>query len=189
MIDNQETQEKIAAEVRDLSKSIKHKMELGDYISVPMPTVYGKPLDVYYAELADRIEAAHKREVDKLNSVIQAQRSAFDAEQDRQRRAAPSDAAAMREALDEILETINKWRANNEMEHWQYSQLWDIANAALAEPPRNCDLYDSKEFARKVHEEYCSKYISAASNKFDFPMEFDDWLFATATKGETDGSK
>ena len=47
---------------------------------------------------ADRIEAAHKRELDKLNSVIQAQRSAFDAEQDRQRRAAPGDAAAMREA-------------------------------------------------------------------------------------------
>ena len=44
--------------------------------------------DGYFTQLLDRLEAAHKREVDKLNSVIQAQRSAFDAEQDRQRRAA-----------------------------------------------------------------------------------------------------
>ena len=45
--------------------------------------------------LADRIEAAHKREVDNLNSVTQAQRSAFDAEQDRWRREHLGNAAQM----------------------------------------------------------------------------------------------
>ena len=62
MIDNQETQEKIAAEVRDLSKFVRNKVELGEYIDVPMPTAFGKPLDVYYAELADRIESAARRD-------------------------------------------------------------------------------------------------------------------------------
>ena len=70
MIDNQETQEKIAAEVRDLSKSIRNKVELGEYIYVPMPTAFGKPLDVYYAELADRIEAARTCEVQSLQGTI-----------------------------------------------------------------------------------------------------------------------
>lgn len=62
MIDNQETQEKIAAEVRDLSKFVRNKVELGEYIDAPMPTAFGKPLDVYYAELADRIESAARRD-------------------------------------------------------------------------------------------------------------------------------
>lgn len=70
MIDNQETQGKIAVEVRDLSRCTKHKMELGDFISVPMPTVYGKPLDVYYAELADRIDAVAKREADSIERLV-----------------------------------------------------------------------------------------------------------------------
>ena len=48
---------------------------------------------------ANRLEAAHKREVDKLNSVIQAQRSAFDAEQDRWRRKHPGDGAAIQLAM------------------------------------------------------------------------------------------
>ena len=40
-------------------------------------------------EYADMLEAAHKREVDNLNSVIQTQRSHFDAEIDRLRREEP----------------------------------------------------------------------------------------------------
>lgn len=50
----------------------------------------------------------------------------------------------MREALEEIIDTINEWRANGEMmEHWQYSELFDIADTALSTlsaPPRNCDI-------------------------------------------------
>ena len=51
---NQETYADISAELRALSRSAKY-YELH-------PTVYGKPIDVYFAELSDRIEEAAKRE-------------------------------------------------------------------------------------------------------------------------------
>ena len=51
---NQETYADISAELRALSRSAKY-CELH-------PTVYGKPIDVYFAELSDRIEEAAKRE-------------------------------------------------------------------------------------------------------------------------------
>ena len=48
---------------------------------------------------------------------------------------------AMREALEDVLDKIDKWRTDGTMEHWQYGQLFDVCDAALAEPPRNCDRY------------------------------------------------
>ena len=47
---------------------------------------------------------------------------------------------AILDALNEIKDTIDEWRTNGEMEHWQYSKLFDITDAALAKPPRNCDV-------------------------------------------------
>lgn len=51
----------------------------------------------------------------------------------------------LREALSEIIDTIDKWRTNGAMEHWQYSQLYDIADAALAEPVLNCEVGSAEE--------------------------------------------
>ena len=62
----------------------------------------------------------------------------------------PANNAACRSALDEILEKIDKWRTDGLMEHWQYSQLFDIADNAIAEPARNCDKYDTEPEARKA---------------------------------------
>ena len=45
------------------------------------------------------------------------------------------NSAKLCEAVDEILEKIDKWRTDGTMEHWQYSQLFDIADAALAATP------------------------------------------------------
>lgn len=66
----------------------------------------------------------------------------------------------MREALEEIIDTINEWRSNGEMmEHWQYSKLFDIADTALSAPPRNCDDlevcsdYDESAEARREERE------------------------------------
>lgn len=58
----------------------------------------------------------------------------------------------LREALSEIIDTINKWRTDGVMEHWQYSQLFDIADAALAAQKYEAkwDLGAEYEFA------YCS---------------------------------
>lgn len=50
-----------------------------------------------------------------------------------------------REALSEILELIDKWRTDVVMEHWQYSQLFDIADNALGEPLKNCEVGTAEE--------------------------------------------
>lgn len=50
-----------------------------------------------------------------------------------------------REALSEILDLIDKWRTDGVMEHWQYSQLFDVADNALAEPLKNCEVGTAEE--------------------------------------------
>ena len=44
-------------------------------------------------------------------------------------------------AFEAIIDKIDEWHANGEMEHWQYSELFDIADNALASPSRNCDCH------------------------------------------------
>lgn len=60
------------------------------------------------------------------------------------------NAAAMREALSDIIDRINQWRNDGSIEHWQYSQLFDIADDALASSPRACDLMTEEELSRVV---------------------------------------
>ena len=57
----------------------------------------------------------------------------------------------LREALSEIIDLIDKWRNDGQMEHWQYSQLFDIADNALSEPPRNCDVGTAEEQEIRWH--------------------------------------
>lgn len=56
---------------------------------------------------------------------------------------------AMREALSDIIDKINQWREDGTIEHWQYSQLFDLANDALALPRRNCDVGSDEEQSRR----------------------------------------
>lgn len=104
--------------------------------------------------MADRIETAWKREVDKLNSVIQAQRSAFDAEQDRQRRAAPGDAAAMREALRDI---VALELSGSYLPVHMAKRMAEVARAALAAPARNCDVGTAEDQFERW-QAFCNKY-------------------------------
>ena len=110
------------------------------------------------ANYRDRIEAAHKREVDKLNSVIQAQRSAFDAEQDRQRRAAPGDAAAMREVVMALAAVILPPRDKAGEGGWLawVRAMQGKTRAALAAPPRNCDVGTLTEHQQRFRD-FCEK--------------------------------
>ena len=64
---------------------------------------------------------------------------------------------AMLDALNELKDTIDEWRTNGEMEHWQYSKLFDITDAALAKPPRNCDVGTAEEQAKR-YEELCDSH-------------------------------
>ena len=123
MSENNETHAQIVAEVRDNSKSAKLGMKLGIYGH--LPTIYGKPLDVYFAELADRLEAATQRE-----------------------REATGNSAALRMALGELRAEL--WN-NTVISGKRKSKLYEIADAALAKPARNCDVYDKEEVRMAYH--------------------------------------
>lgn len=98
------------------------------------------------------------------------------------------NAAALREALGEILEQIDGWRTGGLMPHYQYSNLFDMAAAALAAPPRNCDLYATADEAMDAFDKF-----GCPNDCGDCPYEDDgegemakycqvNWLFATAAQ-------
>lgn len=69
-----------------------------------------------------------------------------------------NNTAAMREALNAIKDTLDEWRSNGEMmEHWQYSELFGIANSALSAPLRNCDVGTAEEQAERF-KKFCCIY-------------------------------
>ena len=108
-----------------------------------------------FDKFADRAEAAHKREVEKLNSVIQATVSRSDAEIDRLRREVAElrkqigNAAKMREALAGLIDGI--------CFHCDMSgdckgvpcEKMQNAKAALAAPARNCDVGTAEDQAQR----------------------------------------
>ena len=148
-----ETIADIVAELRDVATNTK--------LYGPQPTVYGKPIDIYIAEVATDIAAAHKREVDKLNSVIQATVSRADAEIDRLRREISElekkigNAAKLREALITILDKAHEQYVND----FGIDTVWiqNVANTALAAPPRNCDVGTAEEQAER-YMNFCHNY-------------------------------
>lgn len=82
----------------------------------------------------------------------------------------------VREALSEIIDLIDKWRTDGVMEHWQYSQLFDIADNALGEPLKNCEVGTvDEQYARwdkhcQSMENRCSE-CSLHKNYFDLTAE------------------
>lgn len=115
------------------------------------------PLRVLQAfnDMFDRIEAAHRREIDKLNAVIQAQRSQFDAEIDRLRREkSPGNMAKMREAL-ELFAHMNDDGYYDDIP--VIKNIVEKAKCALAKPPRNCDVGSAEEQTRRFVV-YCARH-------------------------------
>lgn len=123
-------------------------------------------------DYADRFEAAHKRE-----SGV-----------------AVTGSNQLREALwqaKEIARTIYSTSDKGSSHEDLSEKLVEIANAALAAPPRNCDLYATVDEARKAHEAICEKYVKCHNgcplNNEEHYSAFDcfeAWLFAPATEKE-----
>lgn len=63
----------------------------------------------------------------------------------------------LREALSEIIDLIDEWRNDGQMKHWQYSQLFDIADNAISEQQRNCDVGTAKEQYARISE-FCRSH-------------------------------
>jgi len=141
-------------------------------------------------ETSADIEAA-KREIEKLNSVIQATVSRSDAEIDRLRREVAElrkqlgNAAAMRKALeaarDLLLPQCNGGTAFAKACGETVNKIMD----ALSAPPRNCDLYRTKKEAQEAFlGEACDHpcencWVEDINNECGV-----DWLLAPATEKE-----
>lgn len=71
--------------------------------------------------------------------------------------AASGDAAKLREALDEsrrIASDLGGCRLND---YWKLNEIVRVCDAALAAPPRNCDVGTPDEQARRF-ERFCNRY-------------------------------
>jgi len=148
----------------------------------------------YIVDLCDRFDAAHKREV---------REAVTDCNQF-------GDAAKLREALERVLCWLKRMNAQPlntlaiseltpshavnrtaksiiEDNDYHISRL----TAALAAPPRNCDLYTTVDEARAAHEAICEKYVKChygcpLNNEENYSAFdcFEAWLFAPATETE-----
>lgn len=137
-----------------------------------------------FNQVFDRIEAARSCEVQSLQGTIVKLNDAIAEKQELNEIITPVNNAACRNALEEILEKIDKWRTDNVMEHWQYSQLFDIANWAIAAPPRNCDRLQGD--GKKLNAEWFDWTGTPDGQNADgtVKLSYSDWLLAmTAKKG------
>ena len=111
------------------------------YKGIPVPYAPARALWIdEFNSFLDRIEAAYKREIEKLNSVIQAQRSAFDAEQDRRRREQPGNMAKLCEALESarhVLYNAIKYGALKSDGAYDTLNHADAALALFTDSPEN----------------------------------------------------
>lgn len=107
-------------------------------------------------DLADRIEAAAKRERDT---------------------AAPGNAAAMREALEHAREAVRYAVAARAFPERLNAEI----DSALSAPARNCDLFAHLYDARQAF--YREHAGILPENEADIERAFCDWLFAPAEGG------
>ena len=135
-------------------------------------------------KMADDFENYADIDESDITEMLRQAADMIEHEATREKSSRVGNAEKMREALKAIIDTIDEWRANGEMmEHWQYSELFDIADTALSAPPRNCDRYTIAEALRKYG--FPTKSNPWGEKEW---IDFCEWLFAEA-KGATDGSK
>lgn len=153
MADTNETYDEIIAEIRALSNTI----------SDGIIAINGR-------RIADRLEAAHKRE--------------------------RGDCAKLREALCDMLNAafvviLRHGNATEEM--GRLALCADNAKGALAAPPRNCDMHTADELKVIFKSELVSELPIANEHEKNLvtitAMGVIDTLFSTTKEGGNDGSK
>ena len=114
--------------------------------------------------LVERLDAAWKLELESVT-----------------KRNGLGNAAKLREALDELIDYLNSLRTPDEIEHYVYSNLFDICDAALAAPPRNCDRFATADEAREAwwQEEILPR---VHGQKAGVELAYHKWLFAPAAQ-------
>lgn len=198
-----ETLADIEVELRDLSRH--EKLSVGANPSEPQPTVNGMPICIYFADLADRIKAAEKREKAEAEADALAVGGVVEAERQRvvvSKTETPlvGNAAAMREALVDALNKVNDAydilsRPCVTLEEVRQAcrEARGIIISALSAPARNCDI----PFYQCTTERRISDSVWRKFKKQNPEAYFDafgllhciDWLLATAAerKGDENG--
>ncbi len=137
--EKQETYADISAELRDLSRS--EKLSIGAKYCEPQPMVGGKPIGIYFAELADRIEAAIERDRTSRHSIkipIEVVPELVG------NAAATRDAlVAVGKAFDDALICTDSQMSMEECD--RLDEVYHKVKTALSAPPRNCDLPDPED--------------------------------------------
>lgn len=186
-----ESRETVADIVADIRERAENAMRNGERL------VHNEAVANMLTFVADRIEAAWKR--DEERAVEHATRHAEAVARDNCRDCVHNgknyeggNAAAMREACQKTRDLLVR-RGNGKCQcvlPWdEFNYAQKMLRAALSAPARNCDLYATYAEAAEAHKEYATAYIARSSNMFDFPMEFDEWLFALAAEREGDGDE
>ena len=147
--EKQETVADIVAEIRSYAQRCREE----NFGVPPESERHYNEDDVEY--LADRIEAAAKRgrllskppENDNSAPVVSTGENK------------PGNAAAMREALEYASRVLAKWQQDAPFSAWsEYGEAIDRCRAALAAPPRNCDVGTAEE-QRERFNVYCDQRI------------------------------
>lgn len=103
-------------------------------------------------------------------------------------REALSDATAV---LEDILDAFS--RGEGGVYKSDVAEVIDNARAALAKPPRNCDVGTVKEQAKRM-EDFCNQYETCRlcrlhKSPLQCELEWTQMPYEADKKGETDGSK
>ena len=123
--------------------------EMREYESTPPPR------DAWL-DLADRIEAAWRAERERAEAMRHEKRG---------------NAAKIREAYEFAEEFLRDYGTD-----WKlHNKLCDMLKSALAEPLRNCDIYDA---------ESCRMAYHLHGDGLMTMQAFADWLFAPVEEGE-----
>lgn len=147
MSNTQEKSADIIAEMRELAKSVNFRVK-------PLPyTMYGKLVDIYFAELADRLEAALKREKTEIEAEALAAGGIAEAERNK-----PGNAAALREALSDACYAMFNFLKAQNGGYEEMAKALDKAKAALAAPSRNCDVGTPEEQTNRFMT-YCNSRV------------------------------
>lgn len=120
-----------------------------------------------FRDFANQLEEAMKRE--KVEAVILAATKAVNLTDEKWRRERIGNIAAMRAALDKVLECYKSGAIRtvyNDPESWRHDDelcyLKDDVEAALAAPPRNCDVGAAEEQEERF-DEFCSSHFKHCS--------------------------
>ena len=140
---SEETSDDISAELRVLSRCGKYDER--------QPTVEGRPIWFYFAELADRIDVACGR---KANCPESVQECGFKLDVLR-----GVNVAAMPDALARIVELAKAWADPGADAAVTLGLIIDKAESALSKPLRNCDVGTEFEqvgrFKEFCHAHFC----------------------------------